>query len=988
MLKKAVTSFTAACLILTLPPGTIGKAAPQKEKPYHLNDSTLKDVTIKGDLVITPDAGKDVTLENVTVQGKTLIKGEAPDTLQLSDSELDSLSVQGPAHLTRITVSGDSKVEETVLDGNVLLEESDITSVGFKDVKVSASTVKGKQAGLEGEFETITTTGKKGEAIVELDGVAERLEMNTLSSVNLSEDSLVKELTVSTSGSGSVISGDGNVENATLNGTITYKGEETSDAASFASPWSLVWNDEFNQAEIDRGKWTFDIGNGYTDAGGAFVPGWGNNEKQYYTDRPENARTEDGKLVITAKKENYNGYSYTSSRLKTKGLFSKAYGKFEMKASLPVGKGYWPAFWMLPEDDRYGGWAASGEIDILEAKGSIPHEAIGTIHYGESWPNNKYTGAEYEFENGSTIADEHVYSVEWEPGEIRWYVDGKLRQTQNNWYSKGTGNAANFTYPAPFDQPFHMLLNLAIGGNFDGEPTEETMFPQSMDVDYVRVYDLTGRPYQTPELPVFEQAPLPEDAKQPLEDGNLIYNNGFDQEWEEVEGITGVENTDYWYFLTVPDFGAKANVSLDQIEGRNFAKVDVEEPGNQPYSVQLIQDVSLGKGRYYRVSFDAKSTGTRPIQVKVGGGEDRGYNAYSNSESFSLSDGVESYEMVFQMTEENDLAARVEFNLGLSKLPVWLGNVRVEEIPPVEVDPDASKPALPTGNLIYNGTFDQGFPDRLLFWHPIGSESAESMGVDPEDRVFSAKPSSETGEVALVQKGVQLKALNEYELTFEGAGESVRDLVIELRSKDGDTVYASDTIPLTADWESHAMTFTMPDVSDLESQLVIDLGGSKTGVKLDNLKLKKIAGAPSANVIQNGSFDTDLEYWANYIHYDASAGISSEDGQAKISIGNEGNEPWSVQLFQGGLKLEPGVEYTLSFDASSTVDRTMEVTVENGGYYRYLSKVVQLGGDKAHYEYTFTVGFKELTSLKFLLGKSVSSPLGAHDVVIDNVELK
>ncbi|MCA1060060.1 carbohydrate binding domain-containing protein [Rossellomorea aquimaris] len=986
MLKKAVTSFTAACLIMTLPPGTIGKAV-QKDKPYHLKDSTLRDKTIEGDLVITPDAGENITLENVTVLGETLIKGEAPDTLQLTDSELHSLSIQGPGHLAKITVSGESVVEETELEGNVILEENEITFDGFQNVTVSASHVKTKKADLKGEFDTVSTTGKKGEAQVELDGIAERLELNALSSVALSSDGVVKELLVSQTGKGSTIDGEGSIEKATLNSEIEFNGKETSDAASFVTPWSLVWNDEFNEEEIDRNKWTFDIGNGYTDANGTFIPGWGNNERQYYTDRPENARTEDGKLLITAKKEDYKGYAYTSSRLKTKGLFSKTYGKFEMKASLPVGKGYWPAFWMLPEDDRYGGWAASGEIDILEAQGSNPGEAIGTLHYGESWPNNKYTGTHYAFEGGSTIADEHVYSVEWEPGEIRWYVDGKLRQTQNNWYSKGTGNAANFTYPAPFDQPFHMLLNLAIGGNFDGDPTEETMFPQSMDVDYVRVYDLTGRPYQSPELPVFEQAPLPDDAKQPLEDGNLIYNNGFNQDWEDVDGIPGVENTDYWYFLTVPDFGGKANVSLDQVDGSHFAKVDVEEPGSQPYSVQLIQDVSLGKGRYYRVSFDAKSTGSRPINVKVGGGADRGYSAYSNSEAFSLTDELESYEMVFQMTEENDLAARVEFNLGLSKLPVWLGNVRVEEIPPVQVDPDASKPALSNGNLLYNGTFDQGFPDRLLFWNLIGSESAESMGVDPEERVFAVKPSSETDEVGMVQKGVQLKALNEYELTFDGVAESDRDLVIELRSKDGEEVYATETISLTTDWDNHAMKFTMPDVTDLESQLFIHLGGSTDEVKLDNFKLKKIAGAPGANMIQNGSFDTDLEFWENYIHVDASAAIMEEDGQAKISIENEGNETWSVQLYQGGLKLEPGVEYTLSFDASSTVDRTMEVTVENAGYHRYLSEVVQLGGDKAHYEYTFTMPASDSTSLKFLLGKSGSS-IGAHDVEIDNVVLK
>ncbi|WRP07167.1 carbohydrate binding domain-containing protein [Rossellomorea aquimaris] len=987
MIKKAVTSFTAACLIMSLTPGNIGKATQHKEKPYHLKDSTLKDKTIKGDLVITPDAGTDITFENVTVLGKTLIKGKAPESVQLTDSQLHSLSVKAPGHPTKITASGESKVEETLLDGNVLLEENEITSVGFQDVTVSASTVKTKKADLEGEFDTITTTGKKGQAHVELDGIAERLILNAFSSVSLTSDGLVKELYVSKAGKGSVIDGDGSVEKATLNSAIVFNGNETSDASSFVTPWSLMWNDEFNQVEIDRSKWTFEIGNGFTDANGTFVPGWGNNEKQYYTDRPENARTEDGKLLITAKKEEYEGYSYTSARLKTKGLFSKAFGKFEMKASLPVGKGYWPAFWMLPEDDQYGGWAASGEIDILEAQGSNPHEAIGTIHYGETWPNNKYTGAHYAFENGSTIADEHVYSVEWEPGEIRWYVDGKLRQTQNNWYSKGTGTSANFTYPAPFDQPFHMLLNLAIGGNFDGDPTEDTMFPQSMDVDYVRVYDLTGRPYKTPELPVFEQAPLPDEAKQPLEDGNLIYNNGFDQEWEEVDGIAGVPNTDHWYFLTVPEFGGKANVSIDQLDSVNYAKVNIDKPGNQPYSVQLIQDASIGKGRYYRVSFDAKSSEPRPINVKVSGGAERGYSSYSNSESFPLTNQLESYEMVFQMTEENDLAARLEFNVGLSTLPVWIGNVRVEEIPPVQVDPDASKPALPDGNLVYNGTFDQGFPDRLLYWNLIDTENAASMAVDPDERSFSAQVSNETADVQLAQKGIQLQSESEYKLTLDASAESDREIQIEMRSKDGEVSYAKEVLTVTHDVGSKIMTFTMPDVTDLQSQLVIHLGGSTHEVKLDNIKLTKKAGPVDPFPIKNGSFDNGLAPWESYIHFDAGASVRNEDGEARISIENEGQETWSVQFFQGNLTLEPGKEYTLSFDASSTVDRSMEVTVENSQFHRYLSEVVQLNGDKSRYEYTFTTPVREETSFKFLMG-ATGEVLGAHDVMIDNVELK
>ncbi|MGE6753457.1 carbohydrate binding domain-containing protein [Rossellomorea sp. NPDC071047] len=987
MIKKAVTSFTAACLIMSLTPGNIGKASHHKEKPYHLKDSTLKDKTIKGDLVITPGAGKNITFENVTVLGTTIVKGKAPETFELKDSQLHSLSVQTPAHSTEITVSGESNVNDTRLDGQVLLTENEITSEGFQDVTVYSSPSKKKKATLQGEFDTITTTAKKGQAKVELGGIAERVKLNALSNVALPTNGLVKELHVLKAGKGSVITGDGSVQEATLDSPVTFNGKETSDASSFTTPWSLMWHDEFNQTEIDRGKWTFDIGNGYTDANGQFIPGWGNNEKQYYTDRPENAKTKDGKLVITAKEEEYEGYSYTSARLKTKGLFSKTYGKFEMKASLPVGKGYWPAFWMLPEDDRYGGWAASGEIDILEAQGSNPHEAIGTIHYGESWPNNKYTGAHYAFEDGSTIADEHVYSVEWEPGEIRWYVDGKLRQTQNNWYSKGTGTSANFTYPAPFDQPFHMLLNLAIGGNFDGDPTEDTMFPQSMNVDYVRVYDLTGRPYKDPELPVFEQSPLPDEAKQPLEDGNLIYNNGFDQEWEEVEGIAGVENTDYWYFLTVPDFGGKANVSIDQVDNVNYAKVDIQEPGNQPYSVQLIQDASIGKGRYYRVSFDAKSNAVRPINVKVSGGAERGYATYSRSESFELTDQEQTYETVFQMTEETDLAARLEFNLGLSTLPVWIGNVRVEEIPPVQVDPDASKPVLPDGNLIYNGTFDQGFPDRLLYWNLVDSENAESMEVDPEERVFSSKPLNDTDEVQLVQKGVQLQAGSEYKLTLDGVAESSRDIQIEMRSKDGDVSYAKETIPLNDDWETHGMGFSMPDMTDLEAQLVIHLGGSTHEVKLDNIKLLKKAGPVDPFPIKNGTFDNGLDPWESYIHFDAGANVHHDEGEARISIENEGMEAWSVQFFQGNLVLEPGKEYTLSFDASSSVARSMAVTLENSQYTRYLSEIAELNENMDRFEYTFTTPLREETSVKFLLG-ATGEVLGSHDVVIDNVELK
>ena len=214
------------------------------------------------------------------------------------------------------------------------------------------------------------------------------------------------------------------------------------------SEWSLVWSDEFDGPAIDRSKWTYDTGNWMLDQdGNPITAGWGNNEKEFYTDSANNSYIEDGNLVIKAQKEQvsdeHGTYDYTSAKLKTKGLFSKKYGRFEIKAQLPEGKGFWPAIWMLPEQDKYGAWAASGEIDIAEGWGSRLQTVVGTLHYGELWPNNKYTGKEYTFAENRNVTKWHTYVLEWEPGEIRWYIDGELYQTQNNWYSKGVNNAKN-----------------------------------------------------------------------------------------------------------------------------------------------------------------------------------------------------------------------------------------------------------------------------------------------------------------------------------------------------------------------------------------------------------------------------------------------------------------------------------------------------------------------------------------------------------------
>jgi beta-glucanase (GH16 family) len=267
--------------------------------------------------------------------------------------------------------------------------------------------------------------------------------------------------------------------------------------------WKLTWSDEFDGTTIDAKKWAFDRGTGYeSPENKAWVAGWGNNELEFYTPRTENAYLKGGMLHIKAIKEAYKGSQYTSARLKTKGLFSQKYGRFEFRAQLPTGKGIWPAIWMLPAEEKYGGWAASGEIDIVEARGQEPSKVLGTLHYGSRWPANTHTGKDYVLPDKGTIADFHVYALEWEPGEMRWYVDGHCYQTQNFWWScsdrdgpKGvvpTDESELNPWPAPFDQPFSLVLNVAVGGQFLGNPDKTTTFPAEMVIDYVRVYEKAG----------------------------------------------------------------------------------------------------------------------------------------------------------------------------------------------------------------------------------------------------------------------------------------------------------------------------------------------------------------------------------------------------------------------------------------------------------------------------------------------------------------
>jgi len=248
---------------------------------------------------------------------------------------------------------------------------------------------------------------------------------------------------------------------------------------------SLVWSDEFDGSSLNTANWTEEIGDGCPD-----LCGWGNNELEYY--RPENVTVADGNLILTAREEYYGGRYFTSGKVHTRDKQSFLYGRIEMRAKIPTGGGMWPAFWMMPQDDAYGGWAASGEIDIMETVNETT-TITGTIHYGGPWPENVYSHATYSL-GGVNFADEfHVYAVEWEPEEIRWYVDDVHYSTKysSQWYTTGaSGNPL-----APFDQDFYLILNTAVGGNMTGCTNPGCItadLPQEYIIDYVRVYQETS----------------------------------------------------------------------------------------------------------------------------------------------------------------------------------------------------------------------------------------------------------------------------------------------------------------------------------------------------------------------------------------------------------------------------------------------------------------------------------------------------------------
>lgn len=754
--------------------------------------------------------------------------------------------------------------------------------------------------------------------------------------------------------------------------------------------WNDTWLEEFDGTSLDMSKWSYQLGIGDNN------DGWGNNEQQCYTDSEDNIKVEKGELTITARKQkNDSGRPYTSARIWTMNddgktvKFAQTYGRMEAKMKLAGGDGYegvWPAFWMLPADLHYGTWPLSGEIDILETRGREPLLADGTVHYGKPWPNNESQGGVFDYSESrynqdSDINDYHIYAVEWEPGEIRWYVDDELYFTYSNWYSQSSDNPAKFRYPAPFDQDFYIILNLAIGGTFDNNliPDDGKM-PVDMKVDYVRVYEAkNGYKEVTSEPPVIKD----EDT-----DINQVKSELKDTDFANINIIKadGVPfKRDSWNLVTLPSFGGGADFATITEDGSVYAKITPTKIGGQAHGIQFIQHLDLVKGYSYRLSFDAWTEEGRKINLKIGQDGTEGWNTYQTSE-MSLTSSKQHYKWEFQ-SGVTDLHSRLEFNLATSMQPVYIGNIKYEVIDEIVIDPDTEKKPFENGNCVYNGSFDVGGIDGLSYWHLADSDGKTVR--DGRGYAFTASKGD------LYQYGIQLLQSDSYELTFKGKAAGTRQIEVILSDRDGKSIYHQEKVTLGAGRETRTLKFTMPKgVTDTNATLRFSIGGSGAPVTITNIWLKRTTyeniewDEVNAHPLLNGDFESGDRYWSTY--QTTLTVKADENGNHYAEIDGMANaNKWDSVTSQAGLEITGKTDYELSFDIwASKDDETIRMTLEEPApsyYAHFEQKALPVGTEKQHYVY-------DLRFPDTLKNMSLSIQTGgadeAYKLYLDNIVLR
>lgn len=724
--------------------------------------------------------------------------------------------------------------------------------------------------------------------------------------------------------------------------------------------YKLKWKDDFNGDSLNKADWNVET----------HEPGWVNSEWQAYVDSADNIQVKDGKLLLKPIKtvDKDGNASYTSGRINTQGRHDFKYGYFECRAKVPTGKGYLPAFWMMPTDENlYGQWPKCGEIDIMEVMGQETNKAYGTIHYGEPHAQSQGT---YSVSAADNFADNyHTYAVDWEPGKITWYIDGIKYHEESDWFS-AKENQGTVAYPAPFDQPFYMILNLAVGGSWVGYPDESTTYDdQQFAIDYVKVYqkDSYDENVKKPEKEViFKEADT---------NGNYITNG----EFSVAEDLS--DDAD-WKFLTAE--GGKGSAKIENKE----IVISTTEAGKQDYSIQLVQpNLPIRKGGTYTVSFDAYADATRTMKVDVSA-PDRSFARYLADTDVDLTTQKQTYTYTFKMEKADDANGRLEFNLGktASTAAVHITNVKVTW--DGKRDTGNEKTILADGNSVYNGSFQEG-ENRLGYWDIVNDANASVSVTDLADgrrlKVTSAA-GTESGKVLVGQKDLALMNGTNYVLSFSSQAAAAKSMNVTVAGKEY-------TAELDNEKKSYSFKFTQDsDNKDISFDL-----GLGTTVWLDDVRIDE------DTLIKNGSFNAGFSGYEVYCHEDASethvVDSQTEQNAADFTIKNTGDADWKIQLKQNNVKLENGKCYRLSMKMKSSLDRTVSYALQrNGAVHKtssggedwtpYCQKTVSLTNDYQIFSSTFKMTEETDDGTIFNIAMGGGNITQQHRICIDDIVLE
>lgn len=660
--------------------------------------------------------------------------------------------------------------------------------------------------------------------------------------------------------------------------------------------------------------------------------------------------------------------SYTSGRISTQNLKTFTYGRFEVRAKVPNGQGYLPAFWLMANDENvYGQWPRCGEIDCMEVMGQDTNKLYGTIHYGNPHAESQGT---YTIKDGKESFSDgfHTFTCDWEPGKITWYVDGIKYHEESNWHSTTEGQGT-LTYPAPFDQPFYIILNLAVGGSWVGNPNEETNFVNNpFVVDYVRVYqkDSYDENVTRPEVK-FEPTNEPDDS------GNYIKNSTF----AEAEDLTDDTN---WKFITALDGAATAEIK------DNSMVIKTENAGTVDYSVQLVQaNVPFEKGATYEVSFDAKASENRKMNVDVKA-PNRGYQSYMKTLVPELTTEMKHFSTQFVMKADSDVNGRLEFNMGnAGSGDIVLQNVVVKKT--ADPDPNAKeeKTILANGSCIYNGSFQEGI-NHLGYWD-ITPEGADIKVTGLSD---GRRLATEGKSVTISQSDLAFKEGTAYALSFDAYAQNGATVVATV----GGNTYK---VNVEAGNEKKDYVVKIPATAKFTDKTVsLKIEGA---ISLDNVKMVEDAK------IKNGSFNDSLSGYEVYVDSAAKATVVvdslKENNALDVTVDDTGADDWRIQIKQNNVLLEKGKKYKLSYEAKSTIDRKIRVVMQGGaalGWPVYSEHsddqdandgIVTLTSEYQKFteEFIMTEETDAKAFLSICLGNVDGQITDQHRIVIDNISL-